>query len=53
MLQSAYVFKMSRRKFTSNLYGSEQYDYQRESEVVRENKVTTRVRDSRHQPKCK
>jgi len=54
MPQSAYVFKMSlRRKFTPILYGSEQYNYLRESEVVKENEITTRVRDSRLQPKCK
>jgi len=42
--QSAYIFKMSMiRKFTPILHGSEQYDYLRESEVVTENEITTRV----------
>ena len=54
MSQSAYVFKTSmRRKFTPILYGSEKYDYLRESEVVKKNEITTRVQDSRLQPKCK
>jgi len=52
--QSAYIFKMSmRRKFTPILHGTEQYGYLRESEVVTENEITTRVRDSRLQPRCK
>jgi len=42
-----------RRKFTPILHGSEQYDYLRESEVVTENEIPTRVRDSRLQPTCK
>jgi len=54
MPQSAYVFKLSMRcKFTPIFYGSEQYDYLCESEVVKENEINTRVRDSRLQPKCK